>query len=54
MKRIFKTLLVLVPFAMAACSQQLDPSQLYQIDKNGLYGYIDENGNVVVEHLLWW
>lgn len=49
MKRIFKTLLVLVPFAMAACSQQLDPSQLYQIDKDGLYGYIDENGNVVVE-----
>lgn len=49
MKLIYNTLLALIPFMVVACNQQIDPSQLYQIDKDGLYGYIDENGNVVVE-----
>ena len=49
MKLIYKTLLALMPLVVVACTQQIDPSQLYQIDKDGLYGYIDENGIVVVE-----
>lgn len=49
MKQIFRTLLIVAIVSFVACNKLTDPTKMYQIEKDGLYGFIDVDGNVVVE-----
>lgn len=42
----FYLLLIIVPIAIMSCDKK---QQLFRVQENGLYGFIDSQGNVIIE-----